>query len=481
MDFLNYINGHWIKAQTGEQSERVNPANTAEVVGVVPLSGREDIQAALDAAQQARLIWRAMSITARANYLDQASKLLDERAEAIAREITAEEGKPFKSALGEVQRAARTFRFYAVAAQTFGGTTYFQDDPEQAVYTQLEPLGVVAVISPWNFPISIPSRKIAPALMAGNTVVFKPSSDAPISGYRLTEALVDAGIPAGVLNFVVGPASRTGATLTGSPYVKGVTFTGSTEAGRQISSDVQFNTRLQMELGGKNPLIVMDDADLDLAVQLTTRGGFGHTGQACTGTSRVLVHKKVKAKFLDALIASASQLTVGDGMSPDTDMGPLANRKQLDTVHRYIDIGQSEAKCVLNGTNALDPDLRAKGYFVGPTIFSDVDNSMTIAREEIFGPVLALIDISSYEEAITIANDTPYGLSASLVTQDARLMHRFPQDIQSGTVKINRTTTGNLINAPFGGLKDSSSGTIRESGRTALDFFYQKKTVYRGI
>lgn len=481
MEFLNHIGGKWVDAQFGERVDRINPAITEQVVGTVPVSGAEDVEAALAAAQQARSAWRAKSITARANCLDRAAALLDERAETIAKELTAEEGKPFKSALGEVQRAARTFRFYAVAAQTYVGATYFQDDAAQEVYTQLEPLGVVAVISPWNFPISIPSRKIAPALMAGNTVVFKPSSDAPLSGYRLTESLVDAGIPAGVLNLVIGPASRTGAVLTGSPWVRAVTFTGSTAAGHQITKDVNFNTRLQMELGGKNPLIVMDDADLGLAVDLTVRGGFELTGQACTGTSRVLVHSKVKRQFLDALVAAASKLKVGDGMTTGVDIGPLANKKQHETVNRYVEIGKSEARCVLDGTAQLSPELRSKGYFVGPTIFDGVDNSMTIAREEIFGPVLSIIDVSSYEEAIAIANDTPYGLSASLVTRDSRLMHRFPHDIEAGTVKINRTTTGNLINAPFGGIKDSSIGSIRESGRDAMEFFLQKKTVYRGI
>jgi aldehyde dehydrogenase (NAD+) len=347
------------------------------------------------------------------------------------------------------------------------------------VYSQREPLGVVTVISPWNFPVSIPARKIAPALITGNTVVFKPSSDAPLSGLRLAESLIQAGLPKGVLNFITGRASEVGPVLVESPAVRAISFTGSTAAGEQIHRAAAMTTRTQMELGGKNPLIVMDDAHLDQAVDLVIKGGLSLSGQACTGTSRVLVMKAVKAAFTDKLVARVGALKIGSGMTPGIDVGPLATRAQLETVLGYIAIGKSEATLLCGGEQLMSSDF-AHGYYVAPAVFTDVTQQMRIAREEIFGPVIAIIEVDSYEDAIAKANDSEYGLSAAIATTSTVHAHRFAQDIQSGTVKINRTTTGNLINAPFGGLKRSSTATFRESGRTGLEFYTQVKTVYRG-
>ena len=355
-----------------------------------------------------------------------------------------------------------------------------QDDADMLVYTVREPLGVVAVITPWNFPVSIPARKIAPALVSGNTVVFKPSSDAPLSGYRLTEALVAGGLPKGVLNFITGSAAEVGPVITSAPAVRAISFTGSTAAGEEIHRSAPFTTRTQMELGGKNPLIIMEDADLDKAVDLAVKGGLSLTGQACTGTSRLLVHTAVKAAFTEKLISKVKQLKIGSGMDPKNDLGPLATKKQLETVLRYVDIGRQEAKHLYGGER-LRGEQYDHGYFVSPAVFTDVSQAMRIAREEIFGPVLAIIEVASYEDAMAKANDSEYGLSAAIATRNARYMHRFAQDIQAGTVKMNRTTTGNLVNAPFGGLKRSSTCTFRESGRTGLEFYTQIKAVYQGI
>jgi len=316
--------------------------------------------------------------------------------------------------------------------------------------------------------------------VTGNTVVFKPSSEAPLSGYRLAEALVKAGLPKGVLNFITGSAADIGAAITEAPAVRAVSFTGSTRAGEQIHRAVPMTTRTQMELGGKNPLIVMEDADLDRAVDLTIKGGFSLSGQACTGTSRVLVAGPVKAAYTERLLAKVATLKIGSGMTPGMDLGPLASRKQLESVLRHIDIGKSEATLLCGGGRVTGPGFD-QGFYVAPTIFTDVTQQMRIAREEIFGPVIAIIEFTDYADAIARANDTEYGLAAAIVTNNPRYMHHFATDIEAGTVKINRTTTGNLVNAPFGGLKRSSTSTFRESGRTGLEFYTQIKTVYRGV
>ncbi|MFZ0838556.1 MAG: aldehyde dehydrogenase family protein, partial [Xanthobacteraceae bacterium] len=324
-----------------------------------------------------------------------------------------------------------------------------------------------------------PARKIAPALIAGNTVVFKPSSDAPLSGVRLAEAFAAGGIPAGVLNLITGAAEEVGSAITAAPAIRAISFTGSTAAGEQIHRAVPFTTRLQMELGGKNPLIVMEDADLDKAVDLTIKGGLSLTGQACTGTSRVLVMQEVKARYVEKLVAKVKALKIGSGMTAGAEIGPLATARQLQTVLRYIEIGKSEATLLCGGERLSGPEYD-RGFFVSPAIFTDVTQDMRIAREEIFGPVIAIIEVRSYADAIAKANDTEYGLSAAIATRNPRYMQDFARDIGSGTVKINRTTTGNLINAPFGGLKRSSTSTFRESGRAGLEFYTQIKTIYRG-
>jgi acyl-CoA reductase-like NAD-dependent aldehyde dehydrogenase len=479
-EFLNHIQGEWVRARAGRTFDNTNPHDTRETLGRFQASGPADAEAAVAAAANAFEGWRATPIGKRAKVLQDAASYLETHAARFADELSREEGKSLALAKDEFLRAAQTLRFYAVEGQTMGGETFPQDDPLMTVYTQREPLGVVSVISPWNFPVSIPARKIAPALITGNTVVFKPSSDAPLSGLRLAESLVQAGLPKGVLNFITGRAADVGPVITTSEAVRAISFTGSTAAGEAIHRTVHLTTRLQMELGGKNPLIVMDDADLDQAVDLAVKGGFSLSGQACTGTSRVIALKSIREAFTRKLVARVQQLKIGSGLTPGMDLGPLATAKQLETVLAYIAIGKQEARLLCGGEQLTDEPY-AQGYYVSPAVFDEVAPSARIAREEIFGPVIAILEAEDYADAIAKANDSRYGLSAAIATRDARVMHDFAHQIQAGTVKINRTTTGNLVNAPFGGIKQSSTSTFRESGRAGLEFFTQIKTVYRGV
>lgn len=478
-EFRNLIDGEWVQSTSERPFDNLNPADGTDIVGRFQTSTAADARLAVDAASAAFEAWKKTSVSKRAAILNRAADHLEANADRTAREMTREMGKALNLARDEVLRSAQTLRFYAVEGQSLTGEVFPNDDADMTVYTLREPLGVVSVITPWNFPVSIPARKIAPALITGNTVVFKPSSDAPLSGHRLAEALAVGGLPKGVLNFITGKAGDIGAAITEPPVIRAISFTGSTAAGEHICRSVGFTTRTQMELGGKNPLIVMDDADLDRAVDLTVKGGLSLAGQACTGTSRVLVMKQVRAEFTAKLVAKVKALKIGSGLAAGMDMGPLATAKQLETVLRYIAIGRREATLLCGGERLAGPGYDG-GYYVSPTIFTNVTQQMTIAREEIFGPVIAIIEVDSYADAIAKANDTEYGLSAAIVTRNPRVMHDFANDIQSGTVKINRTSTGNLINAPFGGLKRSSTSTFREFGRTGLEFYTQIKTVYRG-
>jgi aldehyde dehydrogenase (NAD+) len=477
--FQNLIAGEWTPCRSGKVFDNINPADSREVVCRLQASSAVDAEAAVAAAADAFAAWRATPIGRRARVLRAAADYLEAHVDRFANELTREEGKALALSRDEFLRAAQTLRFYAVEGQSFGGETLPNDDPLLQVYTLREPVGVVTVISPWNFPVSIPARKIAPALVTGNTVVFKPSSEAPLSGLRLVEALVHGGLPGGALNFITGRASEVGRPNTEHAAVRAISFTGSTEAGEQIHRAASLTARTQMELGGKNPLIVMDDADLDLAVDLAIKGGYSLSGQACTGTSRLLVHSAVKSTFTAKLLERVKALKIGNGLTPGIDVGPLASARQLDNVLRYVAIGKEEATHLTGGEHLRDGEF-AHGYYVTPAVFTDVRPGMVIEREEIFGPVLAIVECDGYADAVRKANDTPYGLAAAIVTRNPKTMHAFERDIEAGTVKINRTTTGNLINAPFGGLKRSSTSTFRESGRSALVFYTQVKTVYRG-
>ncbi|GGF94652.1 aldehyde dehydrogenase family protein [Paenibacillus abyssi] len=478
--FKNLINGEWVESASKETFDSINPANVSEVVARFQASVEEDVVEAIEAAERAFQSWRSVSPSKRSEILYKAADLLEAGLEQYAAELTREEGKTLASSKMEVKRSAQTLRYYASEGLNVSGDTLPSDDPTTFVYTKKEPLGVVTVITPWNFPISIPVRKIAPALATGNTVVFKPASDTPLIAYRLVEALHNAGLPAGVINFVTGSASKTGKPLVSHPAIKAVTFTGSTGAGEKINQSVRLSTRVQLELGGKNPLIVLEDADIDQAAELAIKGGFELTGQACTGTSRVIVMEEAHDRFVEKLIEKTKALSVGSGLSQGVEVGPLANESQLNNVLSYIEIGQQEGAKLVYGGERLSEGDYTNGYYVRPAIFTNVKPKMRIAQEEIFGPVISIIRVNSFQEAMEIANDVEFGLSASICTADPNRAQYFIHNIQSGVVKINRPTTGNALNAPFGGVKMSSTATYRESGRAALDFYLQEKTVYHG-
>ncbi|WP_248926943.1 aldehyde dehydrogenase family protein [Paenibacillus hamazuiensis] len=479
--FKNLIDGQWVESASGETFASTNPANAAEIVGRFQASAEEDVNRAIEAAQRAFPAWRETAPSKRADILYKAADWLEAGLERFAEELTREEGKTLAASRMEVKRSAQTLRYYASEGMNVAGETLPSDDPETFVYTRREPLGVVTVITPWNFPLSIPARKIAPALVTGNTVVFKPASDTPLIACRLVQALHGAGMPAGVINFVTGSASKTGTPLVTHPAVKAVTFTGSTGAGEKINRSVRLSTRVQLELGGKNPLIVMDDADVEQAAELAVKGGFELTGQACTGTSRVIVMDSVHDRFVEALVARTRALIIGSGLRKGVDVGPLANESQLRNVLDYVDIGKSEGAELAFGGERLTEGEHAAGYYVRPAIFTGVTPNMRIAQEEIFGPVISVIRAGTFQEAMAIANDVEYGLSAAICTADMNAARRFIAGIESGVVKVNRPTTGNAVNAPFGGVKMSSTATYRESGRGALDFYTQIKTVYHGM
>ncbi|UOF90363.1 aldehyde dehydrogenase family protein [Fodinisporobacter ferrooxydans] len=478
--YKNYIDGQWVDSSDGNVFHSMNPADREDIVGCFQASTAEDAIRAIRAAEKTFPAWAKTSPSKRAAILNQAADILESRCEEIAHELTREEGKVLSASRLEVKRSAATLRYYAVEGLSFSGETFANDDPASMVFTVREPLGVIAVITPWNFPLSIPARKIAPALMTGNTVVFKPASETPLMGLRLTEALADAGIPAGVFNFITGSAAKVGTPLVTDAAIRGITFTGSTQAGEAIHRQVSLTTRMQMELGGKNPILVMEDADLDKAVELTIKGGFELTGQACTGTSRVIVMRNVHDEFVAKLVDQTSRLKIGNGFAEGVQVGPLANQSQLDTVLEYVAIGREEGANLVYGGDRLTENEYGKGYYVKPAIFTGVASHMRIAQEEIFGPVIAVIAVDSFNDALQVANGVAYGLSASIVTKDLEKAQTFVKEIQSGTVKVNRTTTGNLMHAPFGGLKKSSTSTFRESGRVGLEFFTQTKTVYFG-
>ncbi|KRE47389.1 aldehyde dehydrogenase family protein [Paenibacillus sp. Soil522] len=479
--FKNLINGEWVETASGETFATRNPACVTDIIGKFQASNEADVVQAMESAERAFHFWRNVAPTKRAEILYKAADLLEAGLEQYAEELTREEGKTLASSRLEVKRSAQTLRYYASEGLNVTGDTIPSDDPTTLVYTRKEPLGVISVITPWNFPISIPARKIAPALVTGNTVVFKPASDTPLIAYRLVEVLHQAGLPAGVINFVTGSSSKTGVSLVTHPAVKAVTFTGSTGAGEKINRSVRLSTRVQLELGGKNPLIVMDDVNIDHSVELAIKGGFELTGQACTGTSRVIVMDSVHDEFVDKLIEKTKLLTIGNGLSKGIEVGPLANESQLHNVLNYVSIGKEEGAELAIGGERITEGEYSEGYFVRPAVFVGVTPKMRIAQEEIFGPVISVIRASSFEEAMEIANDVEFGLSAAICTSDSNRIQQFIQNIETGMVKVNRPTTGNAYNAPFGGVKMSSTATYRESGRAAIDFYTQIKTVYHGF
>lgn len=475
--FKNLIAGEWVDAANGATFENRNPAKLDDVIGAFPSATADDVNRAVTAAKAAQAAWANTPAPARGAILDKASQILDARQKELAEILSREEGKTRAEATGEVLRARDIFKYYAGEGWRAGGDVIPSNTGGELLYTRREPLGVVALVTPWNFPIAIPAWKMAPALIYGNTVVFKPASFTPETAYRLVEVLVEAGLPKGVVNLVTGAGRLVGDVLVGNKDLNGISFTGSYSVGMKIYEKAMPNlTRVQLEMGGKNPMIVLNDADIDKAVQLAAMSGFGLTGQACTAASRVIVEEGIADAFAAALTAKARSIVVGNGLETGVTMGPAVSEDQLKTDLDYIKIGKDEgAKLLTGGDRAKDG-----GYYVQPTVFSDVDINMRIAQEEIFGPVISVIRAKNVDDAIEKANNIQFGLSAAIVTNDLQKAFTFANRIEAGVVKINEPTTGLALQAPFGGFKNSSANTFKEQGPAAIEFYTRTKTIYVG-
>lgn len=476
--YLNFINGRWKSTESGETKEVRNPADRNDVVGIIQRSTIGDVNEAIASAKAAKERWRKLSGNERGNYLYKVANILESRLDDVAETLTREMGKTLPEAKGETARGVAILRYYAGEGLREVGDVIPSTDSKGIMYTTRAPLGVVGVITPWNFPVAIPIWKIAPALIYGNTVVIKPATEAAATAAKVIECFAEAGLPNGVINMVTGSGSIVGNRIAEHPDVNGVTFTGSDQTGKHIGQTaLARGAKYQLEMGGKNPVIVAEDADLDLAVQATISGGLSSTGQKCTATSRVIVQSAVYEDFKERLLKEIQALTVGNGLKVGSWMGPSVSESQLETVLSYIEKGKEEGATLLTGGNRLTDAEHKDGNFVEPTVFEDVSNDMTIAQEEIFGPVLALIKVETFEEAMKLANDTEYGLSAAVFTENIRKMLTFIDDIEVGLVRVNAETAGVELQAPFGGMKSSSSHS-REQGKAAIEFFTSIKTVF---
>lgn len=473
----NFINGRWVESRSTKAAERRNPANLDELIGLAPLSTRDEAREAIHAARAAFPAWRDTPAPVRGRILARAASLMEQQKDELARLLTREEGKTLKDALGEVQKTVNILEFMAGEARRIGGETLPSELPKNFAYTIKQPLGVVAVITPWNFPVSIPGWKIAPALVAGNTVIFKPASLTPFTGAKVVQIFEQAGVPAGVLNMVVGSGSQVGDELIQNPDVRAVSFTGSNEVGSELyAQGARQMKKCQCEMGGKNPIVILADADLPLAVESTVFGAFASTGQRCTATSRVVVEEQVADRFVELLVERTRKLKVGNGLDPGVDMGPAVDESQLKTNLHYIELGKQTATLRLGGERLSGPAYD-RGYFVSPTIFDHVAAGSAIAQEEIFGPVLSVIRVKDFEEALEVANSVRYGLSSSLYTNDAAKIFEFIDKIETGITHVNSPTVGGEAQLPFGGMKATGVG-LREMGRVAIDFYTELKTVY---
>jgi acyl-CoA reductase-like NAD-dependent aldehyde dehydrogenase len=476
--YHNFIDGAWVPSVSGDLFEDRNPANADEVVGVFQKSTAADVADAIDAARLAYERWRLVPAPKRAELLFRAAQLIADRKEALARDMTREMGKVLDETRGDVQEAIDMTFFMAGEGRRQYGQTVPAEMRDKFAMSVRQPMGVAAIITPWNFPMAIPSWKIIPALVCGNTVVFKPATLTPLSALNFVKILEEAGIPRGVINLVTGGGGDVGNAMLISDTVRIVSFTGSTDVGRTVSEAAAPSfKKVHLEMGGKNVVMVMDDANLELAVEGCLWGGFGTTGQRCTAASRVVVHEKVYDAFLDQFVARAKALRVGDGLDPLTQMGPSVSQGQLDTVMKYVEIGNDEGARLMCGGHRPSGSVYTKGYFFEPTIFGDVSPSMRIAQEEIFGPVVSVIPCRSFDEAVAIGNGVQYGLSASIYTQDINRAFAAMRDMYTGIFYINAPTIGAEVHLPFGGTKATGNGH-REAGTAALDVFSEWKSVY---
>ncbi|VEF49223.1 aldehyde dehydrogenase [Bacillus freudenreichii] len=473
-NYLNFIGGEWVSASSGETHEHFNPAKPSESIGFTTVSTVGDVEKAVEAAKSAAAGWKAMSSVNRGEILRKAADILEERADDIAKTATQEMGKRFIETKGEALRGASILRYYAQEGMRKKGEVLPSAADGTTLLAVRVPVGVVAAITPWNFPIAIPIWKIAPALVFGNPVVWKPGQETGITAAKVTKVFEDAGLPAGVLNLVLGRGSVVGDVLTTHKDVAAVTFTGSNAVGQNIAKlATEHGKKFQLELGGKNPAVVLEDANLDLAARLVVEGAMKQTGQRCTATSRAYVEASIYDEFVEKVIENAKQITIGDGLQDGITMGPVASKKQFDTVTGYIQKGKDEGAELLYGGSTLDID---GGYYIEPTIFGNATHEMTIVNEEIFGPVVALMKVADYNEALEKANNTIYGLSAAVFTDSLEKAFHFMENSEVGMVQINGETGGAEPQAPFGGTKASGQGP-KEQGQSAAEFFTTNKTV----
>ena len=476
--YRNFIDGEWVESASGETFEDRNPADTRDVVGIFQSSVKADVDAAVDAATRAFAKWRLVPAPRRAEIIYRAAEMLAERKEEFARDMTREMGKVLKETRGDVQEAVDTAYYMAGEGRRLFGPTTPSELPNKFAMAIRTPVGVCGMITPWNFPMAIPSWKLLPALVCGNTCVIKPAQDTPLSTFNLVRVLTDAGVPKGVINIVTGFGPEAGAPLLENPDVRAISFTGSSAVGRTIGQTAAKSFKhCSLELGGKNPMIVLNDANLDLALEGALWGAFGTTGQRCTATSRIIVERGVYHHFVDKLVDRARKLRVGNGLDETNDMGPAINERQLLSDLNYIEIGKQEGARMLCGGHRLEKGDYQHGYFLEPTVFSDVNPKMRIAQEEIFGPVVSVIPCENFEDAIAIANGIEYGLSSAIYTRDVNRAFAAMRDLYAGITYINAPTIGAEVHLPFGGVKATGNGH-REGGLGAIDFYSEWKAVY---
>jgi len=476
--FKNYIDGKWLPAQAGQVIENRNPANRNDLVGLFPASDQGDVDTAVAAAKKAFASWRLVPAPKRGELLYRVGELLKTHKEEIARIMTREMGKVLKETRGDVQEGIDTAFYVAGEGRRLFGETTPSELPDKFAMSVRAPVGVCALITPWNFPMAIPTWKMFPALICGNTVVLKPAEDTPYTAVKLFEILQRAGVPPGVVNLVQGRGEEVGVALVRHPDVHLVSFTGSAVVGREVAAACgQSLKRVALELGGKNAQIVMEDADLGLAVEGALWGAFGTTGQRCTATSRLILHHDIKTEFIDRLVARIEKIKIGDGLDESVEIGPLINQAARDKVQSYMEIGRREGARVLIGGSAYDIGACANGFFFEPTILDRVTPNMRVAQEEIFGPVLSVIEVPDFDAAIAVLNGTRYGLSSSIYTADVNRAFRAMRDIEAGITYINGPTIGAEVHLPFGGVKDTGNGH-REAGTTVYDIFSEWKSIY---
>lgn len=476
--YQNFIDGKWVDAKSGETFENRNPANWNELIGTFPKSGEEDVDEAVKAARKAYQAWRLVPVPERGNIMKKAGDIMVHRKRELAELMTREMGKVLAETMGDVQEGIDTAYYAFGEGRRLFGKTVPSELPNKFAMAMRVPIGVAGMITPWNFPMAIPTWKIFPALLCGNTVVFKPASDTPATATELIKILLEAGVPEGAVNIVHGTGRAVGNAIVEHPGIDMIGFTGSTEVGKKISA-AAANTlkRVSLELGGKNAQIVMDDADLKLALDGVIWGAFGTTGQRCTATSRLLLHEKIYDRFMSDLISRTEKLRLGFGLTEGVEVGPLINEGQRKSVHSYVEIGQQEGATLVTGGEVAVGDGLNDGWFYRPTVFTDVTPEMRIAQEEIFGPVLSVIRIKTLEEAISILNNTIYGLSSSIYTQDVNKAFRAMRDMEAGISYINGPTIGAECHLPFGGIKQTGNGH-REGGWGAYEFYSEWKTIY---